>query len=104
MSLPRRVLYGLLSVAFVLHSQGCGGGAKTEANQPPQANAPDTIAPTVPTGLTASAVNANRIDLTWTASTDAIGIASYQIFRDGSANAIGTANTTRYSDTGLSPT
>ena len=102
MSASRLVLYGLMSVA-VLHLQGCGGGAKTEPNPPPQANAPDNIAPTAPTGLTASAVNANRIDLSWSASTDATGIARYQIFRDGSASAIGTATMTSYSDTGLSP-
>lgn len=101
MSLPRRLLYGLLSIAFVL--QGCGSGAKTEPNAPAPANPSDTIAPTAPTGLIATAVNANRIDLSWTASSDANGVASYQIFRDGSASAIDTTTTTSYSDTGLSP-
>jgi chitodextrinase len=45
---------------------------------------PDTIAPTVPTGLTPTAANANEVDLTWTASTDnGSGVAGYKVYRGG---------------------
>ncbi len=43
----------------------------------------DTTAPTSPTGLTASEVAARSLKLTWTPSTDNIGVVRYEIFRDG---------------------
>jgi chitodextrinase len=60
----------------------------------------DTTAPTVPTGLTASAISISQINLSWTASTDAVGVVGYRIFRNGSQ--IGTSATNNYSDSGLS--
>jgi hypothetical protein len=43
--------------------------------------APDTTPPSVPTGLTATAVSQSGINLNWTASTDNIGVAGYRIER-----------------------
>ena len=44
----------------------------------------DTSAPTTPpTGLSASAVSSSRIDLSWTASTDNVGVVGYRIYRGG---------------------
>ena len=60
----------------------------------------DTQAPTVPTGLAATAVSSSEIDLTWTASTDNVGVAGYNVYRDGSQ--VGTSTTTSYADAGLS--
>jgi hypothetical protein len=60
----------------------------------------DTEAPSTPTGLTATAVSSSQIDLNWTASTDNVGVAGYNIYRDGVP--IDTSTTTSYSDTGLS--
>jgi large repetitive protein len=60
---------------------------------------PDTTAPSVPTGLVASAANANQVNLAWNASTDNVGVAGYRVFRNGTA--VGTSATTNYSDTGL---
>jgi fibronectin type 3 domain-containing protein len=57
----------------------------------------DTTPPSIPTGLAGSAVAVNRINLTWSASTDAgSGVAGYRIYRGGSS--IGTSPTTSYSD------
>jgi len=61
----------------------------------------DTQPPSVPTGLTANAVSQTRVDLTWTASTDNIGVSGYKVFRNGSQ--IGTSVSTSYSDTTCSP-
>jgi hypothetical protein len=61
----------------------------------------DTTAPTVPTGFSSTAVSASQINLTWTVSTDAVGVAGYNIYRNGSL--IGTSATNSYSSTGLSP-
>src|ERR671930_2390943 len=44
---------------------------------------PDTTPPAAPTVLTATAPKPNRVDLSWTAATDNIGLTGYQIFRDG---------------------
>jgi chitodextrinase len=58
----------------------------------------DTTPPTTPTGLTATAASATHVDLSWTASTDNLGIDHYLILRGG--NQIGQTNspTTSYSD------
>lgn len=60
----------------------------------------DTTAPTVPTGLTATAVSANQIEVDWNASTDAVGVASYKLRRDGVLIATVSHPTTIYQDTG----
>jgi chitodextrinase len=41
--------------------------------------APDTTAPTVPTGLVASGNTSTSINLNWNASTDAVGVTKYEI-------------------------
>lgn len=43
----------------------------------------DTEAPSVPTGVTATAVSTTSIQLSWTASTDNVGVAGYRIYRNG---------------------
>lgn len=59
----------------------------------------DTTAPSVPTGLTASAVSSSQINLSWTASTDNVGVTGYNVFRGGAK--VATVATTSFSDTGL---
>ena len=43
----------------------------------------DTTAPTLPTGLTATAASSTSVTTKWTASTDNVAIAGYDLFRDG---------------------
>lgn len=54
---------------------------------------PDSEAPGIPTGLTASNPTASTIDLNWNPSTDNIGVAGYKVFIDGaySTSIIGTS-------------
>ena len=47
------------------------------------ATSSDTTAPTVPTNLTVASKTDTTVDLTWTASTDAVGVVSYNIFKGG---------------------
>src|SRR5207245_9554946 len=61
----------------------------------------DTTPPSVPTGLTASAVSSSQINLSWTASSDNVGVSGYRVFRGGTQ--IATTSTTSYANTGLSP-
>lgn len=91
---PTFLRWSVLVVCALL--QACSGGAETQTNPPPVT---DTTAPTVPGTPTATAISSTRIDLSWTASTDAVGVAGYRIFRNGSATAFATATTTTYSDT-----
>jgi hypothetical protein len=60
----------------------------------------DTQAPTVPTGLHATAT-AHGAQLSWTASSDNTGVASYAVYRDGTE--IGTSATTAFTDTSAAP-
>jgi PKD repeat protein len=66
----------------------------------------DTTSPTVPTALTAKAASTSRIDLTWTASTDNVGVTVYRVERCQGATCtnfaeVGTATGTSYGNTGL---
>lgn len=86
------------------------GNANPFVDHPEYANmiwnpTPDTEAPTDPTNLTASNPTDNSINLSWTASTDNIGVASYDIYIDGTyafnsnnttATATGLAAATNY--------
>jgi len=72
----------------------------SSATQP----APDSEAPTAPAGLIATAVSSSRIDLSWAASTDNVGVTGYRVERCQGApcdnfTEIGTSATTTYNDT-----
>jgi uncharacterized repeat protein (TIGR01451 family) len=62
----------------------------------------DTKAPTAPGNLTATAVGSSRVDLSWEASSDNVGVTGYEIFRDGALLTTVGAVTT-HSDTTVSP-
>jgi len=61
----------------------------------------DTQAPTTPTNLTANATSSTTVQLSWTASTDNIGVTGYDIRRGGSI--IGSSTGTSYTDSGATP-
>lgn len=61
----------------------------------------DGTAPLAPTGLTAGTRTVTTIPLTWTASTDNVGVASYRVLRNGAE--VGTPTTNSFTDTGLTP-
>ena len=61
---------------------------------------PDTTAPSVPTGLTTSAVGQTSTTLAWTASSDNVAVTGYRLFRDGTQ--VGTAASTTFDYTALS--
>src|SRR5262249_11993029 len=74
------------------------------ANEAVSANATfiiDTVAPSIPIGLTATAISSTQINLSWNASTDNVAVTGYQIFRNGAQ--VATSTTTTFNDTGLSP-
>jgi len=73
---------------------------------PPAGAGGDTQAPTAPAGLAASGTTASGTNLSWTASTDNVGVTGYDILRatgatGGTFAQVGTSTTTSFSDTGL---
>ncbi|SEC39811.1 Por secretion system C-terminal sorting domain-containing protein [Tenacibaculum sp. MAR_2009_124] len=61
----------------------------------------DNIAPSVPGNLTASNITQTQVRLTWTASTDNIGVEGYYVYANG--NLVGTVTDTFMNVTGLNP-
>jgi chitodextrinase len=61
----------------------------------------DLEAPSVPGNVNATAGSGFRIDLSWDASTDNVGVSSYRIYRDGSF--LNSTSSTTFSDIGLTP-
>ncbi len=76
------------------HSTGAAASASTQ---------PDSTPPSVPGGVGASAVAANQIDVSWTASTDDVGVDHYAIERNGQPLATVPGTATSYSDTSVLP-
>lgn len=64
--------------------------------------APPDTAPTAPTGLSATKTTTTAT-LTWTAGTDDIGVAGYNVYRDGVKVNTGLITATTFTDTGLTP-
>lgn len=62
-------------------------------------DAPDTQAPTAPGSLTSSNVSQTSLNLSWTASTDNVGVTGYIVYKDGAQ--LATTTSTAYSVTGL---
>jgi chitodextrinase len=63
---------------------------------------PDTQPPTAPTNLHGTAGSPNQVDLSWTASTDDVAVANYQIFRGSTQIATIGPTATNFSDTTVS--
>jgi chitodextrinase len=59
----------------------------------------DTVPPSVPTNLSGTSPLATEVSLSWSASTDNVGVAGYKVFRNSSQ--VATTTTTSYLDTGL---
>jgi glucose/arabinose dehydrogenase/chitodextrinase len=61
---------------------------------------PDSEPPAAPASLDAQAVAHNRMNLSWTAATDNVGVTGYEVYRDGGLLAT-LGNVTSYADTNV---
>ena len=61
---------------------------------------PDVVAPSAPSGLNATTTTTS-INLSWSASSDNVGVSGYKVFRDGVA--AGNATSTSFTDKNLVP-
>jgi Concanavalin A-like lectin/glucanases superfamily len=79
------------------------GRTFTDSGSSPCHDAPappgDAGPPNAPTNVTATAVSSSRVDLSWTASDDDIGVTGYRIVRNGAV--LTTVTGTSYSDTSV---
>ena len=66
-------------VAF--DANGNTSGVATRSFTMPQ---PDTTAPTAPTNLHATSLTKSKANLAWNASSDAVGVTGYRVYRNGS--------------------
>ena len=78
----------------------------TEPSNSTEVVAPDTTAPTAPTGLGATASSSSQINLSWGAASDSVGVTGYRVERCQGAGCgnfaqIATTSGTSYSNTGL---
>ncbi|MFC1430448.1 cellulose binding domain-containing protein [Streptacidiphilus sp. N1-3] len=81
---------GLATSSFSFNAtSGTGGGGGG-----------DTQPPTAPSNLAVSGTTSSSAALSWTGSTDNVGVTGYNVYRGGTL--VGTATGTSYTDTGLS--
>lgn len=76
------------------------GVVTANAASPCEPVIPDTTAPSVPTGVTKGAVTSTTAAISWTASTDNVGVTGYDIYRNGTLIKSNHTSTS-YTDTGL---
>jgi chitodextrinase len=99
--------YGALRL--VLNSEGAGYQFVTAQGQTLDSGsvgcngaAPDTTPPSSPSALTAAGAYKTRVDLSWAASSDNVGVTGYRIYRDGQVLDTVGAETT-YADPTVQP-
>ena len=61
----------------------------------------DTMAPSIPAGLLSTVVSGTTVGMSWTASTDNVGVTGYKVLRNGVQ--IGTTTTSSYTDATVLP-
>jgi len=89
----------LLAITAVVLA-GCNGVGEAETSNATGNTPADTTPPSPPTGLTAAAAGSTGANLSWSASTDNVGVTGYTVRRNGVQ--VATPATTSYADTGLS--
>jgi chitodextrinase len=58
-------------------------GNHSAKSAPVSAHTPDDVAPTMPGGFAASAASPTAVSVSWTSSTDNVGVTGYEVNRDG---------------------
>ena len=97
------LLIAAATVAATVVLTGCGGVGQAETSTSNGAGTTppvDTAPPSTPTGLTGMAAGPTTANLSWSASTDNVGVTAYILLRNGVQ--VATPATTSFADTGLS--
>ncbi len=85
--------------SFFVRAKDAAGNVSSSSNVV-NVTTPDTQAPTAPTNLTASNITQTSVVLSWTASTDNVGVTGYDVY--SGSTLIGTTTSTSTTVTGLS--
>ena len=99
-TLTSRSVAPMQTTAYTLTATNSAGSATARATVT-VASAQDTQPPTAPVLNSAIAASTAQVNLSWSPSTDNVGVAGYQVARSGSV--IGTTTATTYTDTGAAP-
>ncbi len=67
--------------SYRIRATDCAGNLSPYSNTASATTSADAIPPTAPSNLAATSLSSSQIYLTWTASTDNFGVASYYIYR-----------------------
>ena len=94
-------LYPATEYAMTVRARDAAGNWSAPSLPLPVTTLADTVAPTVPAGLTATAITVTGCTLSWTASTDAVGVTLYEVSQDGVV--LGTTAATTLKVAGLTP-
>ncbi|MCM3269616.1 PQQ-dependent sugar dehydrogenase [Paenibacillus elgii] len=86
--------------SFTVKAKDAAGNSSAASSQLSVTTKADTTAPTEPTNVTAASKTDTTVTLTWTASTDNVGVTAYDIYRDGTLVQAGVTETS-YTVTGL---
>ncbi|MDQ8198908.1 carbohydrate binding domain-containing protein [Pelagicoccus enzymogenes] len=79
--------FGLLpdtTYRYTVESVDVSGNVSSRSNGALGSTVSDTISPSVPDRLALEILNTGGIQLSWAVSSDNVGVAGYQVFRDGS--------------------
>ncbi|HZG78306.1 MAG TPA: DUF5060 domain-containing protein, partial [Paenibacillus sp.] len=92
------------SYTFTVKAKDAAGNVSaSSAGLTVTTNAPDSQAPTAPSGLTSPSKLDKSVNLSWTASTDNVGVTAYDIYRNGALAGSVSGTQTTFTDTGLTP-
>ena len=86
---------------FAVSAYDASGNSSTTSNivTTTTPEGPDTSAPSIPSGVSATVVSQTQINLAWGAAVDNVGVTGYRVYRNGTQ--IATTVTPSYSVMGL---
>src|SRR5437667_9825402 len=91
---------GTTTTVLLAGCSGVGGAETSTSNGAGTTPSVDTTPPSTPTGLTGAAAGSTGASLSWSASTDNVGVTAYILLRNSFQ--VATPATTSFVDTGLS--
>lgn len=93
------------TATYTLTATNSGGSATAQTTVTVTSSAPtstpDTTPPSVPANLSVTGTTTSTVSLSWTASTDNVGVTGYKIYRGGVV--VGTSTITSFTNANLTP-
>lgn len=88
-----------VTYSYTVAAYDAAGNLSAQSSPPAAATTPDNTVPSIPTNVQATAQSETSVQVTWTASTDNVGVTGYKIYRNGSE--VGTSPSNSFTDTEL---